>query len=113
MSELFFTNFIEIETDTMRQPFKTSEMRCKRVLKVKQKETHAKPSGTNTQIHIKDSTHREVKKLQEKLTAHLGVCPSLPLILRRALSTYIRAVSRMDDKGLADEAFVIKEYCRG
>lgn len=98
--------------DRSRQPFSTTEMRCKRALKVKQKEHHAKPSGTNTQIHIKESTHGELKQLQEKLTANLGVCPSLPLIIRRALSTYIRAVKRMDESQLADEAFILKEHFR-
>lgn len=98
--------------DRTRQPFSTTEMRCKRILKVKQKEHHAKPSGTNTQIHIKESTHKELKKLQERLTANLGVCPSLPLIIRRALSTYIRAVMKMNEGQIADEAFVLKEHFR-
>ena len=89
-----------------------SELRCRRNLKVKQREHYARPSGTNTQIHIKESTFQELKQLQTKLTKHLGACPSVPLIIRRALSTYLRAVSRMDEKTLADEAFVIKEHFR-
>lgn len=96
----------------MRQPFNTQEIRCKRNLKVKQKEHHSRPNGTSTQVHIKESTFQELKKVQEQLTAHLGACPSLPLIIRRSLSSYLRAVSRMDKKGLEDEAFTLKEFFR-
>ena len=96
----------------MRKPFNTPELRCKRLMKVKQKEHHSTPNGTSTQLHIKESTLKELKQLQAKLTEHLGSCPSLPLILRRSLSTYLRAVSRMDERALADEAFVIKEHFR-
>lgn len=63
-------------------------------------------------MHIKESTLQELKRLQERFTEHLGTCPSLPLIIRRSLSTYLRAVSRMDNNGIADEAFTLKEYFR-
>lgn len=96
----------------MRQPFNTTELRCKRVLKVKPKEHHSRPNGTSTQVHIKESTLQELKRVQEKLTEHLGSCPSLPLIIRRSLGSYLRAVSRMDEKGIADEAFTLKEFFR-
>lgn len=96
----------------MRQPFNTGELRCKRQLKVKQKEHHARPTGTSTQVHIKESTYQELKRVQEKLTAHLGACPSLPLIIRRSLSSYLRAVSHMDERGIRDEAFTLKEFFR-
>lgn len=89
-----------------------TELRCKRNLKVKQKERYTRPNGTNTQVHIKETTLQELKKVQEKLTEQLGTCPSIPLIIRRSLGTYLRAVSRMDDKGIADEAFIIKEHFR-
>ena len=89
-----------------------TELRSKRSLKVKQKEHHAKPNGTNTQIHIKESTFQELKKVQAQLTMHLGSTPSIPLIIRRSLSTYLRAVSRMDTSSIADEAFVLKEHFR-
>lgn len=96
----------------MRKPFNSPELRCTRQLKVKQKEHHARPNGTSTQVHIKESTLQELKKVQEKLTEQLGVCPSLPLIIRRSLSSYLRAVAKMDPKGIEDEAYTLKEFFR-
>lgn len=96
----------------MRQPLTHSGMRCKNHLKVKQKEHHARPSGTSTQVRIKESTYQELKRAQEKLEKHLGASPSLPLIIRRSLSSYLRAITRMDEKGLEDEAFILKEHFR-
>ncbi len=96
----------------MRQSLNPLGARCKQLLKVKQKEHHARPCGTSTQVHIKESTFQELKRVQQKLTEHLGSRPSLPLIIRRSLSTYLRALSRMDDKALGEEAFILREHFR-
>lgn len=84
----------------------------KLLLKVRQKERYRKPSGSTAHIRIKESTLRELQKAQERFAAHLGATPSLPLIIRRSLSSYLRAVSKMDDKRIQDEAFTLKEFFR-
>lgn len=84
----------------------------KPLLKVRQKERYKEPSGSTAHIRIKESTLRELQKAQERFTNHLGATPSLPLIIRRSLSSYLRAISKMDDKGIQDEAFTLKEFFR-
>lgn len=85
----------------------------KHILKSKQRAPHSTPTGTSTQVRLKESTYQDIQEIQKKLREHLGTTPSMPLIIRRSLSTYIRAVQRMDAKGMSDEAYILKEHFRG